>query len=68
MPDPGFTRPDLCSIRAAAGRAELAGAARGGLSADGHPQAAITRPHPWRAASTAPSGRDRTGGSGASGV
>jgi hypothetical protein len=36
MPDPGVTRPDLCSIRAAAGQAEPAGAARGGLSADGH--------------------------------
>ena len=36
MPDPGFTRPDLCSIRAAAGQAELAEAVRGGLSADGH--------------------------------
>ena len=39
MPDPGFTRPDLCSIRAAAGQAEPAGAVRGGLSADGHPPA-----------------------------
>jgi hypothetical protein len=39
MPDPGFTRPDLCSIRAAAGQAELAEAVRGGLSADHHPLA-----------------------------
>src|SRR5260370_31767654 len=31
MPDPGVTRPDLCSIRAAARRAEPAGAIRGGL-------------------------------------
>ena len=37
MPDPGFTRPDLYSIRAAAGQAEPAGAVCGGLSADGHP-------------------------------
>ena len=37
MPGPGFTRPDLCSIRAAAGQAEPAEAARGGFSADGHP-------------------------------
>ncbi len=35
MPDPGVTRPDLCSIRAA-GQAEPAGAVCGGLSADGH--------------------------------
>jgi hypothetical protein len=37
MSDPGFAPPDLCSIRAAANRAELAGAVRGGLSADGYP-------------------------------
>ena len=54
MPDPGFTRPDLCSIRAAAGQAEHAEAARGGLSADSHPPAGDDR-HPGRAASTAPS-------------
>ena len=36
MTDPGFTRPDLCSIPAAAGQAEPAGAVRSGLSADGH--------------------------------
>ena len=34
MPDPGFTRPDLCSKCAAARRAELAEAVRGGFSAD----------------------------------
>ena len=34
MPDPGFTRPDLCSISAADAEAEPAGAVRGGLSAD----------------------------------
>ena len=39
MPDPGFTRPDLCSIPAADTQAEPAGAARGGLSADSHPLA-----------------------------
>ena len=37
MPDPGFTRPDLCSIRAAAEQEELAEAVRGGFSADGYP-------------------------------
>ena len=37
MPDPGFSRPDLCSIPAADAQAEPAGAARGGLSADSHP-------------------------------
>ena len=46
MSDPGFTRPDLCSIRAAAGQAELAEAARGGLSADGHPPAGDYPPAP----------------------
>jgi hypothetical protein len=39
MSDPRFTRPDLCSISTAASRAEWAGAARGVLSADGHPVA-----------------------------
>jgi hypothetical protein len=37
MSDPGLTRPDLCSIRTAARQEELAGAIRGGFSADGHP-------------------------------
>ena len=37
MPDPRFARPDLCSIRAAAGQAEPAGAVRGGFSSDGCP-------------------------------
>ena len=46
MPDPGFTRPDLCSIRAAAGQAEPAGAVCGGLSADGHPLAGDDPPAP----------------------
>ena len=46
MPDPGFTRPDLCPVRAAAGQAEPAGAARGGLSADGHPPAGDDSPAP----------------------
>ena len=46
MPDPGFTRPDLCSIPAAAGQAEPAGAVRGGLSADGHPPPGDDLPAP----------------------
>jgi Protein of unknown function (DUF2637) len=46
MPDPGLTRPDLCPIRAAAGQAELAGAIRGGLSADRHPPAGDDPPAP----------------------
>ena len=46
MPDPGFTRPDLCSIRAADAQAEPAGAVRGGLSADGHPPAGDDPPAP----------------------
>ena len=37
MPGPGFARPDLCSIRAAAEQEELAEAVRGGFSADGYP-------------------------------
>ena len=37
MRDLGFTRPDLCSIRAAAEQEELAEAVRGGFSADGCP-------------------------------
>ncbi len=37
MSDLGFTRSDLCSIRAAVGLAEYAGAVRGLLGADGFP-------------------------------
>ena len=37
MPDPGFARPDLCSIRTADEQEELAEAVRGGFSADGYP-------------------------------
>jgi hypothetical protein len=33
--DPGFARPDLCSIRTAGGQEELAAAVRGGFSAGG---------------------------------
>ncbi len=39
MSDPGPSRPDVCSIRAAAGQAEFAEAARGVLGADGCPPA-----------------------------
>ena len=46
MPDSGFTRPDLCSIRAVAGQPEPAGAVRGGLSADSHPRAGDDPPAP----------------------
>ena len=46
MPHPGVTRPDLCSIRAAAGQAEPAEAVRGGLSADGRPLAGDDPPAP----------------------
>ena len=56
MPDPGLTRPDLCSIPAADADAEPAGAIRGGAQRRRPPAApAMTRPHPRRAASTAPS-------------
>ena len=37
MPEPGVTRPDLSSIYAATQQTELAGTARGGLTADSHP-------------------------------
>ena len=46
MPDPGVTRPDLCSIRAAAGQAEHAEAVCGGLTADGRPPAGDDPPAP----------------------
>ena len=39
MPYLGFTRPDLCSIRAADSHADYAGAARSLLGADIHPLA-----------------------------
>ena len=37
MPDPGFARPDLCSMRTAVGQEELAEAVCGGSSTDGCP-------------------------------
>ena len=46
MLDPGFARPDLCSIRAAAEQAEPAEAVRSVLSADGHPLASGYPPAP----------------------
>ena len=46
MPALGFTRPDLYSIRAAAGQTEPAEAVRGGLSADGHSPAGDDPPAP----------------------
>jgi hypothetical protein len=39
MCGPGFTRSDLCSMRAAIGQAESARVVRGLLSADGYPVA-----------------------------
>jgi hypothetical protein len=46
MPDPGFTRPDLCSIPAADTEPEPAGAGRGGHSSDGHPPPGDDPPAP----------------------
>jgi hypothetical protein len=43
MPYPGFTRSDICSMRAVASGAHCAGAARGVLSAGGRPLAADGR-------------------------
>jgi hypothetical protein len=37
MPDPGFARPDLCSIRTAGEQEEIAVAVCGESSADGYP-------------------------------
>ncbi len=39
MPDPGFTKPDRCSMCAVASRAACATAVRGLLSDDGYPLA-----------------------------
>jgi hypothetical protein len=46
MSDPGFARPDLCSIRTANEQDEFAKAVRGGFSADGHPLADGDHPAP----------------------
>jgi hypothetical protein len=46
VPDPGFTRPHLCSIHAATEQAEPAEAARGGLSAADRPPAGDDLPAP----------------------
>ena len=46
MPDPGVTRPDLCSTPAADAEAEPAGAVRSGLSADSHPPSGDYPPAP----------------------
>jgi hypothetical protein len=40
MPDPGFTRSDICSTRAVAPHVHCSRAARGVLSAEGRPLAA----------------------------
>jgi hypothetical protein len=46
VPYPAVTRPDLCSIRAAAQQAEHAETARGGLTADGRPPVGDYPPAP----------------------
>jgi hypothetical protein len=46
MSAPGLTRPDLCSIRISDPPDELAGAFRGGSSADGHLPAGGDPPAP----------------------
>ena len=43
---PGFARPDLCSIRAAAEQDERAEAVRSGFSADGYPPGGDDPPVP----------------------
>ena len=46
MSDPGFARPDLCSIRTADEQDEVAEAVRGGFTADRHPPAGDDPPAP----------------------
>ena len=46
MPHPGFSRPDLSSIRAAAEQAEHAESARDRLTADGRPPTGDYTPAP----------------------
>jgi hypothetical protein len=46
MSDPGFAPPDLCSIRTAAERKELAEEVRGVLGADGYPRGGDDHPAP----------------------
>ncbi len=46
MSGPGFARPDLCSVRAAAEQEELAAAVRGGFSAAGYPRGYDDPPAP----------------------
>ena len=46
MSVPGFTRPDLCSIRIAGEQEELTEAVRGGFSADGCPLGDVDPPAP----------------------
>ena len=46
MRDPSFTRPDLCSIRAATEQEERAKPVRGGFSADGYPRGDDDPPAP----------------------
>ncbi len=53
MSDPGFTRSDLCSIRAAAEQAEFAGAARACSTPTATHWPAMARPHRWRVMSPA---------------
>jgi hypothetical protein len=48
MSDPGLSRPDACSVRAAAEHAELAETARGVPGADGCPPADGDLPLPGR--------------------
>jgi len=48
MSDPRLSRPDVCSIRAAAEQAEFAEAARGVLGADGCPPTDGDHPLPGR--------------------
>ena len=52
MSDPGFARPDLCSIRTAGGQEELAEAVRGGSAPMAVHRALMTRPHTGRARHT----------------
>ena len=67
MPYPAVTRPDLSSKRTPSGRRSLPKESAAGAAPTATRRSAITRPHPWRAASTGHppvhrGGRPRRGG------
>ena len=55
MSDPGFARPDLCSIALLTSRTSLPKQSAAGSAPTAAHWPMISRPYPWRPASTAPS-------------